>query len=52
MMSIWDLHNNLAASQERVISLEHELADEKERKKALPSALAAAAKKARGCRNI
>ena len=51
-MSIWELHNNVAASQERVYALEDELAGEKERIKALKRALEAAAKKARGGRNI
>ena len=50
-MSIWELHNNVAASQERVSTLEDEFASEKERMKALKRALEAAAKKARG-RNI
>ena len=47
MMSFWDLHNNLAASQEREKALVNELAKEKERMKALQRALQAAAKKAR-----
>ena len=47
MMSFWDLHNNLAASQEREKALADELAKEKERMKALQRALQAAAKKAR-----
>ena len=51
-MSIWELHNNVAASQERVYALEDELAGEKERIKALKRALEAAAMKARGGRNI
>jgi len=51
-MTIWELHNNLAASQGRVIALEDELAGEKERIKALKRALEAAAKKGRGGRNI
>ena len=39
MMSFWDLHNNLASSQEREKALADELAKEKERKKALQCAL-------------
>ena len=46
------MHNNVAASQERVSTLEDEFASEKERMKALKRALEAMAKKARGGRNI
>ena len=47
MMSFWDLHNNVAASQERINALADELAKEKKRKKTLQRALEVAAKKAR-----
>ena len=47
MMSFWDLHNNLAVSQEREKALADELAKEKQRRKALQHALLDAANKAR-----
>ena len=47
MMSFWDLHNNVAASQERINALVDELAKEKKRKKTLQRALEVTAKKAR-----
>ena len=46
------MHNNVVASQERVSTLEDEFVGKKERMKALKHALEAAAKKARGGRNI
>ena len=50
-MTFWELHNKAAASQERIMALQDELAAENAKKKALQSALEAAAKMARG-RNI
>ena len=42
-MSFWELHNNLAASQQREEELEEELAKETKKKKALKLALDRAA---------
>ena len=50
-MTFWELHNKTAASQERIMSLQDELAAEKAKKKALQCTLEAAAEMARG-RNI
>ena len=50
-MTFWVLHNKAAASHERIMALQDELAAEKAKKKALQRALEAAAKMARG-RNI
>ena len=50
-MSFWELHNKVAASQERIMALQDELVAEKAKKKALQCALEAAAEMARG-RNI
>ncbi|KAG2562284.1 hypothetical protein PVAP13_8KG123001 [Panicum virgatum] len=50
-MTFWELHNKVAASQERIIALQDELAAEKAKKKALQRAVEAATKMARG-RNI
>ena len=51
-MTMLELHNTLAESQERVYALQDEVAGEKKKKKSLERALKAATKKARGGRNI